>query len=103
VSQASKDLIGTHLKLSLAAFERATQDTTMLAATRQWRKRRGRAAHRGRTYFPRKPLSALARQCFNHGSGRARIIYCSLRLLMRPQDQSGAVGQRLLPSISDFK
>jgi D-sedoheptulose 7-phosphate isomerase len=35
VSQASRDLIGIHLKLSLAAFERATQDATMLAAARK--------------------------------------------------------------------
>jgi len=35
VGQASKDLIGIHLKLSLAAFERATQDATMLAAARK--------------------------------------------------------------------
>ena len=35
MSQTSKDLIGTHLKLSLAAFERATQDATMLSAARK--------------------------------------------------------------------
>jgi D-sedoheptulose 7-phosphate isomerase len=32
LSQASKDVISTHLKLSLAAFERATQDAVMLGA-----------------------------------------------------------------------
>ena len=35
MSQASKDLIGPHLKQSLAAFERATQDTVMLSAARK--------------------------------------------------------------------
>jgi D-sedoheptulose 7-phosphate isomerase len=32
VSQASKDFIGIHLQQSLAAFERATRDATMLAS-----------------------------------------------------------------------
>jgi D-sedoheptulose 7-phosphate isomerase len=35
LSQASKDLIGVHLKQSLAAFERATQDATLLSAARK--------------------------------------------------------------------
>jgi D-sedoheptulose 7-phosphate isomerase len=35
MSQESKDLIGTHLKLSLAGLERATQDTAMLSAARK--------------------------------------------------------------------
>jgi D-sedoheptulose 7-phosphate isomerase len=35
VSQDSKDFIGIHLKQSLAAFERATQDTAMLATARK--------------------------------------------------------------------
>ena len=35
MSQSSKDLIGSHLKLSLAAFERATQDATMVSAARK--------------------------------------------------------------------
>jgi D-sedoheptulose 7-phosphate isomerase len=35
VSQATKDLIAAHLKLSLAAFERAAQDTAMLTAARK--------------------------------------------------------------------
>src|ERR1700748_800986 len=35
VSQDSKDFIGIHLKQSLAAFERATQDAAMLAAARK--------------------------------------------------------------------
>jgi D-sedoheptulose 7-phosphate isomerase len=34
-SQDSKDFIGAHLKQSLAAFERATQDAEMLAVARQ--------------------------------------------------------------------
>ena len=35
VSQDSKDFIGIHLKQSLAAFERATQDAAMLATARK--------------------------------------------------------------------
>jgi D-sedoheptulose 7-phosphate isomerase len=35
MSQDSKDFIGIHLKQSLAAFERATQDATMLATARK--------------------------------------------------------------------
>jgi D-sedoheptulose 7-phosphate isomerase len=35
LSPASKDLIGTHLKLSLAALERATQDAPLLTAARK--------------------------------------------------------------------
>jgi D-sedoheptulose 7-phosphate isomerase len=35
VSQVSKDFIGIHLKQSLAAFERATQDAAMLATARK--------------------------------------------------------------------
>jgi D-sedoheptulose 7-phosphate isomerase len=35
VSQDSKDFIGIHLKQSLIAFERATQDTAMLATARK--------------------------------------------------------------------
>ena len=35
MSQDSKDFIGIHLKQSLAAFERATQDTAMLATARK--------------------------------------------------------------------
>src|SRR5262249_22834542 len=35
VSQDSKDYISIHLKQSLAAFERATQDAAMLAAARK--------------------------------------------------------------------
>jgi D-sedoheptulose 7-phosphate isomerase len=35
LSQASKDPIGAHLKLSLAALERATQDATLLTAARK--------------------------------------------------------------------
>jgi D-sedoheptulose 7-phosphate isomerase len=35
VSQASKDFIGVHLQQSLAAFERATQDVTMLASAHE--------------------------------------------------------------------
>jgi D-sedoheptulose 7-phosphate isomerase len=35
LSQQSKDPIGAHLKLSLAALERATQDATLLSAARK--------------------------------------------------------------------
>ena len=35
MSQQTKDLIGTHLKQSLAALERATQDATLLGAARK--------------------------------------------------------------------